>query len=107
MALQLAVDHAFTGTYVIRFRPRDSEEASACPCGALFKMDTHILYDCQHRMLPAARHLSRMIYNGTKTPYHGLYRSRNSHRLLTFLQMSGALSRPEPGPITDVPPEPD
>jgi hypothetical protein len=106
-ALQLAVDHAFTGTYVIRFRPGDPEEASACPCGALFKTDTHVLYDCPYRLLPVARHLSRMVYNGTKTPYHAIYRSKNSHRLLTFLQKSGALSRPEPGPPPDVPPEPE
>ncbi|KAH9013932.1 hypothetical protein EDB85DRAFT_1899466 [Lactarius pseudohatsudake] len=32
MALQLAVDHTFLGTYIIRFRPGDPEEASICPC---------------------------------------------------------------------------
>ena len=84
-----------------------SEEASACPCGAIFKTDDHVFYDCKHGLLPAARHLSRMVYNGTETPYHGIYRSRNSHRLLTFLQMSGAMSRPYPGLITEVPPKQD
>jgi hypothetical protein len=87
--------------------PGDAEEASACLCGALFKTDTHVLYDCPYRLLPVARHLSRMVYNGTKTPYHTIYRSRNTHRLLTFLQKSGALSWPEPGPPPDVPPEPE
>jgi hypothetical protein len=106
-AVQLAFDHAFTGTYVVRFRPGDPEEASACHCGAIFKTDDHVLYNCQHGLLPAARHLSRLVYNGTRTPYHSLYRSRNSHRLLTFLQMTGAMSRPEPGLITEVPPDPD
>ncbi|KAH9067012.1 hypothetical protein EDB83DRAFT_2596874 [Lactarius deliciosus] len=106
-ALQLAVDHAFTGTYVIRFRPGDPEEASACPCGALFKTDIHILYDCPHQLIPVARHLSRIVYNGIRTPYGGLYRSKNSHRLLTFLQLSGAMSKPDPGPVTEMSPEPD
>jgi hypothetical protein len=32
-AIQAAVDHAFTGTYVTRFRPTDPPEARACPCG--------------------------------------------------------------------------
>ncbi len=104
-ALRLAVDHAFTGTYVIRFRPKDPEENSACPCGCLFRTDLHILYDCPR--FGAARHISRMVYNGTPTPYHALYRSTNSHRLLAFLQISGALSKPETGPVTSVPPEPD
>ena len=40
-ALQLAVDHAFTGTYVVRFRPGDPEEASACPGGAKVFVDGH------------------------------------------------------------------
>ncbi|KAH9046372.1 hypothetical protein EDB83DRAFT_2317697 [Lactarius deliciosus] len=106
-ALQLVVDHAFTGTYVIRFRPGDPEEASACPCGALFKTDIHILYDCPHQLIPVARHLSRIVYNGIRTPYGGLYRSKNSHRLLTFLQLSGAMSKPDPGPVTEMSPEPD
>jgi hypothetical protein len=104
--LQLAMDHAFTGSYVVRFRPNDPEEASACPCGAIFKTDSHVFYDCSHNLIPVARHLSRMVYNGTKTPYHAIYRSRNVHRLLIFLQKSGALSRPDPGP-PDVPPDPD
>src|SRR6266702_2507512 len=104
-ALRLAVDHAFTGTYVIRFWPKDPEENSACPCGCLFRTDLHILYDCPH--FGAARHISRMVYNGTPTPYHALYRSTNSHRLLAFLQISGALFKPETGPVTSVPPEPD
>jgi hypothetical protein len=37
IALQLAVDHAFTGTYVTRFRPGDPAEASHCPCGNLLR----------------------------------------------------------------------
>ncbi|KAH9051487.1 beta-lactamase/transpeptidase-like protein [Lactarius vividus] len=106
-ALQLAADYAFSGTYVIRFRPSDPEEASACPCGALFKTDTHILYDCPHKLIPVARHLSRIVYNGIRTPCGALYRSKNSHRLLTFLQISRAMSKPDPGPVIEMSPEPD
>jgi len=40
---QLAVDHVFTGTYFIRFRPKDPEENSACPCGGLFRTDLHVV----------------------------------------------------------------
>ena len=32
-ALQLAVDHAFTGSYAARFRPADPPESLTCPCG--------------------------------------------------------------------------
>ncbi len=55
----------------------------------VLKTDTgnRILYECPHRMLPIARHLSRMVYNDIKTPYHAIYRSKNTHRLLTFLQV--------------------
>lgn len=89
--LQLAVDHAFTGTYAIRFRTSDPEEASECPCRAPFRTDTHTFYDCPR--LALERHLSRMTYNGTRTRYHAIYHSRASHVLLDFLQKSRALSR--------------
>lgn len=70
-ALQLTVDNAFSDTYMIRFRrgDPDPEKASACPCEVLFKTDVHILYDCPHQLIPVARHLSRIVYNGIRTTY--------------------------------------
>jgi hypothetical protein len=37
-AFQLAVDHAFTGSYAKRFRPSDPPETLTCPCGAPLRM---------------------------------------------------------------------
>lgn len=34
-ALQLAADHAFTGSYMARFCPSDPPEVQYCPCGTL------------------------------------------------------------------------
>ena len=35
-AFQLAVNHAFTGTYAKRFRPSDPPESLLCMCGSVF-----------------------------------------------------------------------
>jgi hypothetical protein len=45
-ALQVAVDHAFTGTYVTRFRPGDPPRAQTCPCGAPLRSPQHITHTC-------------------------------------------------------------
>jgi hypothetical protein len=45
-ALQVAVDHAFTGTYVRRFRPSDPPEAQSRPCGAPSRSPQHITHSC-------------------------------------------------------------
>ncbi|KAH9165081.1 hypothetical protein EDB89DRAFT_1911709 [Lactarius sanguifluus] len=106
-ALQLAVDHAFSGTYVIRFRPGNPEEASACPCGALFKMDMHILYDCPHNLIPAARHLSRMTTSddGVDSSHLRSYCKPNfwvqSHNPYTFDGTGGHVSMNEPESKTE------
>ena len=42
-ALQLVVDHAFTGSYVKRFRPKDLPESLTCKCGAKIRDPNHIL----------------------------------------------------------------
>jgi hypothetical protein len=45
----------------------------------------------------------------TKRVAHDIYDAsvRGAHKLLTFLQESGAVSKPEAGPMAEVPPEPD
>ena len=41
-ALQLAVDHTFTGSYAARFRPSNPPESQYCPCGALWRDPSHL-----------------------------------------------------------------
>ena len=45
-AIQLAVDHAFTGSYAKRFRPADPPETLACHCGHPLRTPRHVLLDC-------------------------------------------------------------
>ena len=45
-ALQLAVDHAFTGSYTTCFRPSDPPETLWCPCGSHTRDPSHIILDC-------------------------------------------------------------
>jgi hypothetical protein len=48
-AVQLAVDHAFTGSYARRFRPSDPVETNACKCGAPIRTPSHLIRECpQH-----------------------------------------------------------
>jgi hypothetical protein len=106
MALQLAVDHAFTGSYTARFRPADPPESLLCPCGALLHTPQHLTLECrrffQHR-------LNSGIYSFHRTlRYPQLYASvKDAHRLLAFLQTSHTAFRPETGPPIPPPPEPD
>ena len=45
-ALQLAVDHAFTGSYAKRFRLADPPETLTCNCGHPLRTPRHVLLDC-------------------------------------------------------------
>ena len=45
-ALQLAVDHVFTGSYAKRFRPKDPPKSLTCKCGAKMRDPDHILRRC-------------------------------------------------------------
>ena len=42
-AFQLAVDHAFTGSYAKRFRPSDPPESHACQCGFHMRDPNHFI----------------------------------------------------------------
>jgi hypothetical protein len=105
-ALQLAVDHAFTGSYAAQFHPSDPPETLLCPCGAPLCTPQHLTLECrwffQHR-------LNSGIYSFHCTlRYPQLYASvKDAHRLLAFLQSSHAAFRPETGPPIPPPPEPD
>jgi hypothetical protein len=112
--IQLAVDHAFTGSYAKRFRPSDPLESQGCPCGRGLRTPTHIILHCarhmQHRLNAAiSGHYSPLPFNRLFTTKKG------AERLLNFIQSSHAGTQPETGPPPpphyvpepDVPPEPD
>jgi hypothetical protein len=104
-AFQLAVDHAFTGSYAQRFRPADPPETLTCPCGAPLWTPQHITWECplfyQSRVNHAIHTYGRTI------SYSALYNS-HPHKLLSFLRDSRAASRPPDfGPPAEVAPEPD
>ncbi|KAH9025286.1 hypothetical protein EDB85DRAFT_2292274 [Lactarius pseudohatsudake] len=106
-AFQVAVDHAFTGSYSTRFRPADPPETRRCPCGEPLRSSVHTLYHCQRYYFE--RHAFGVVKYGRIIPYNKLLSShkKNALRFLTFLQETRALSRPETGPYDYVPPEPD
>ena len=93
-ALQLAVDHAFTGSYAKRFRPKDPPESITCKCGAKLRDPNHILRRC------SIFHDQRV-----NTAIHASFRTLSlkqlfndyPDRLLVFLQAPG-ITHPQTGP---------
>ncbi|KAH9026480.1 hypothetical protein EDB85DRAFT_1979097 [Lactarius pseudohatsudake] len=106
-SLQVAVDHAFTGTYVERFRPTDPHKATQCPCGFRLRTSPHIIHTCPR--YNAHRFRANIISTRNPVGPRGgiLTNKKQAMGLLTFLQDSRALSRPETGPRAHEPPEPD
>jgi hypothetical protein len=92
-ALQVAVDHAFTGTYVDCLHPNDPPEARRCPCSQPLRSPQHITHQCYrfHRERAAAGinyyYYGRKIFGPSK---------KNTMHLLTFIQESRAFTRPAP-----------
>jgi hypothetical protein len=106
MAFQLAVDHAFTGSYVAHFCPSDLPETLLCPCGAPLRTPQYLTLECcqffQHRLN------SRIFSFHHTLCYPQLYMSvKDAHRLLTILQTSHVAFRPETRLPIPPPPEPD
>jgi hypothetical protein len=60
-ALQLAVDHAFTGSYAARFRPSDPPESLLCPCGAPLRTPQHLTW--------SAGGSSNTVWTAASTPF--------------------------------------
>ncbi|KAH9162694.1 hypothetical protein EDB89DRAFT_2024606 [Lactarius sanguifluus] len=107
--MQVATDHAFTGTYVQRFRTNDPPENISCPCGAEVRDSIHVVLECpryvQARIdsgiLPTRPHHQPL-------PFSSLLGTRKGIKmLLDFFDKTRALSCPETGPPLPVPPEPD
>ncbi|KAH9034272.1 hypothetical protein EDB85DRAFT_1889919 [Lactarius pseudohatsudake] len=104
----VAVDHAFTGTYVDRFRPNDPPEARECPCGYQTRSSLHIIHSCAR--FNAARcqaHIPFIPNNPTRFSRVIGPGRKDAEHLLNFIQESHALTHPEAGPREEVPPEPD
>ena len=92
-ALQLAVDHAFTASYAIRFRPSDPPESLSCTCGNVLRTPYHIITSCP---LHYRDRVNAGIHNHNGTlSLRTLFSSRmGTPKLLSFLQNSNAASRP-------------
>jgi hypothetical protein len=104
--LQLAVDHAFTGSYARRFRPNDPPQSLRCPCGFHLRNPDHLIRHCRHFYLHRLSNhiISRGIILSLKTLFS--HSVEHSHRLLSFIQQSRAAMRP-PEMEARPPPEPD
>ncbi|KAH9013861.1 hypothetical protein EDB85DRAFT_2215768, partial [Lactarius pseudohatsudake] len=104
-AFQLAVDHAFTGSYAARFRPNDPPNSVTCPCGWGLRDPPHLIPSCP-------RFFNNRIDSGVSGQYWPLTysqlftTSKGTKRLMDYLQSSRAGSQPEFGPLPP-PPEPD
>ncbi|KAH9010292.1 hypothetical protein EDB85DRAFT_1902267 [Lactarius pseudohatsudake] len=112
-AFQLAVDHAFTGSYAKRFRRQDPPSSVTCPCGWGLRDPPHLISSCP-------RYFHHRIDSGVSGQYYPLSysqlftTSKGAKRLMTFIQLSRAGFQPEQGPLPanavpplDVPLEPD
>ncbi|KAH8982977.1 hypothetical protein EDB86DRAFT_2811904, partial [Lactarius hatsudake] len=110
---QLAVDHAFTGSYAKRFRRHDPPSSVTCPCGWGLRNPPHLISSCP-------RYFHHRIDSGVSGQYYPLSysqlftTSKGAKRLMTFIQLSRAGFQPEQGPLPanvvpppDVPLEPD
>ncbi|KAH9008409.1 hypothetical protein EDB85DRAFT_1883488 [Lactarius pseudohatsudake] len=109
--MQVATDHAFTGTYVQHFRKNYPPENVACPCGHPLRDADHVICHCPRFTQPR---LSTAILSAAFAPTNPIYpfhlllsEKEGIGRLLKFLSLTRALSKPESGPPPPVPPEPD
>jgi hypothetical protein len=83
--LQLAVDHAFTGSYAKRFRPLDPPSSLRCPCGHPLRTPHHLIRDC--RLLYLERVGQKITTQGRTLSLKSLFSStpQLAHRLLSFI----------------------
>ena len=92
-ALQLAVDHAFTGSYAARFRPSDPPETLSCPCGSRTRDPSHIILICP--LFHEARALTKIVTPSHSLTLHQLLtESKFIPRFLLFLDITRAAARP-------------
>ncbi|KAH8988266.1 hypothetical protein EDB86DRAFT_2749587, partial [Lactarius hatsudake] len=72
---QVAVDHAFTGTYIQRFRPSTGNppENASCPCGEPIRTAAHVLLHCPRFIRPRTTHALLSILSMAFAPIHPIY----------------------------------
>jgi hypothetical protein len=107
-ALQLAVDHTFTGSYAWCFRPANPPKSLQCPCGSPLHNPNHLIQHCQFYYLHRLSCL--VITSGRTLPLKTLFSHsvEHSHHLLSFIQQScAAMHPPEMEVVRRMPPEPD
>ena len=91
-ALQLAVDHAFTGSYARRFRPSDPPEKNLCVCSPVLRDPRHLLTKCP---LFHQQRVDAVIITDHRTLSLKQLFQIHPDRLLAFLQAPG-IARPPP-----------
>jgi hypothetical protein len=106
-ALQLAVDHAFTGTYARRFQPADPPETTTCPCGARTRSPSHLIMECP-RLLQHRINAGYSLHHCTLTLKKLHSSVTHMHQLLTFITEGKVAFRPPDFPtMIPIPPDPD
>jgi hypothetical protein len=107
-ALQLAVDHAFTGSYASKFRPLDPPSSLTCPCGAHLRNPHHLIRDCCLHYLTRVSTLITTHGHTLSLTQLFSHSVEHAHRLLSFIHCSRVAMRPpEIGRPIPVEPEPD
>jgi hypothetical protein len=106
-AVQLVINHAFTGSYTQCFCPSDPIESLACQCSMALCTPSHLIRECL-QLLQA--HINHGIHSHmcmlTLAQLHSSI--PRAHQLLKFITKSKvAFCPPDFLPITPVPPEPD
>jgi hypothetical protein len=93
-ALQLAVDHAFTGSYARRFRPLDPPDSLQCPCGSPLHNPNHLIRDCHLYYL--TRISCKITMRGRTVPLKTLFSHlvEHAHHLLSFIHQTRAAMHP-------------
>jgi hypothetical protein len=106
-ALQLAVDHAFTGSYTKHFRPADPIETTTCPCGACIRSPSHLIQECP-QLLQHCINAGIHTHNHTLTLEKLHSSTKYVHQLLTFISEGKvAFHPPDFDIIIPIPPDPD
>jgi hypothetical protein len=107
-ALQLAVDHAFTGSYVSKFRPLDPPSSLTCPCGFHLHNPHHLIRNCRlHYLTQVSTLITTRGFTLSLTQLFS-HSVSPAHRLLSFIHRSRVAMRPpEIGRPIPVEPEPD
>ncbi|KAH8985306.1 hypothetical protein EDB92DRAFT_2028806 [Lactarius akahatsu] len=109
--MQVATDHAFTGTYVQRFHTNDPSENISCPCGKAVRDAEHIIRECPHfirAQVDSGIYLARPGHPVSLPLLQSLLGTRKGiGMLLAFFDSRRALSALESSPPLPVPPEPN